>query len=291
MIAELGPGGEISFEGQVFRSPSAFSVFVKRKSNPNRKADDGWTSVKYRQNILSMYRPQLEALLAHGEVPSWVGASVPSTAQRQKRKPKPRTSPQEASDSDLSEEHVHQAPSDEVSSDDEYVYRTVQTTRSGRRTNGRKGLNSGARRSDSAAEVQTTWIQCQNTSCLKWRRVRCDEFPSTSFCCSMSSDPRCAAHTTVTCAQGRAAGPENDIFTPTSFICHSNVPRYANEAAAACRLVSFGHSMPLRRKFPAAELPACFKRPFASLRQAGTTTATRSRSWTTARLMCCWKRS
>lgn len=40
--ADLGPGGEIIFEGQQFKSPSAFSVHVKRKQNPGRKADDGW---------------------------------------------------------------------------------------------------------------------------------------------------------------------------------------------------------------------------------------------------------
>lgn len=40
--ADLGPGGEIIFEGLQFKSPSAFSVHVKRKQNPGRKADDGW---------------------------------------------------------------------------------------------------------------------------------------------------------------------------------------------------------------------------------------------------------
>ena len=40
--ADLGPGGEIIFEGTQFKSPSAFSVHVKRKQNPGRKADDGW---------------------------------------------------------------------------------------------------------------------------------------------------------------------------------------------------------------------------------------------------------
>jgi hypothetical protein len=40
--ADLGAGGEIIFEGTQFKSPSAFSVHVKRKQNPGRKADDGW---------------------------------------------------------------------------------------------------------------------------------------------------------------------------------------------------------------------------------------------------------
>lgn len=33
--------------GQSFESPSAFSIRVKRKLNPERKADDGWKAVKY----------------------------------------------------------------------------------------------------------------------------------------------------------------------------------------------------------------------------------------------------
>lgn len=110
---------------------------------------------------------------------------------RQKRKPKPRALPHEASDSDLSEEHVHQAPSDEVSSDDEFVYRTVQTTRSGRKTNVGK-LAAPARRPEAAADTQSTWVQCENPGCLKWRRMRCEDVPMGGFQCSLSPDPRFA---------------------------------------------------------------------------------------------------
>ena len=60
--ADLKPSGEIAFEGKVFRSPSAFSVYVKRKVNPSRKADDGWTSVKYGVNVLSHFRGILQEL-------------------------------------------------------------------------------------------------------------------------------------------------------------------------------------------------------------------------------------
>lgn len=62
LLADLLPTGEILFEGKTFRSPSAFSVFVKRKVNPSRKADDGWTSVKYGVNLLSHYRGMLSEL-------------------------------------------------------------------------------------------------------------------------------------------------------------------------------------------------------------------------------------
>ncbi len=51
---------------QVFKSPSAFSVHVKRKINPTRKADDGWTSVRYKGEVLSSFRSQLEQLLSAG---------------------------------------------------------------------------------------------------------------------------------------------------------------------------------------------------------------------------------
>lgn len=33
VCADLGPNGEIIFEGQHFKSPSAFSVYVKRKAS------------------------------------------------------------------------------------------------------------------------------------------------------------------------------------------------------------------------------------------------------------------
>lgn len=60
--ADLTDNGEIVFEERTFRSPSAFSVYVKRKVNPSRKADDGWTSVKYGNNLLSHYRGVLHEL-------------------------------------------------------------------------------------------------------------------------------------------------------------------------------------------------------------------------------------
>ena len=34
--------------GNLFESPSAFSVYLKRQTNPDRKADDGWKTVRYR---------------------------------------------------------------------------------------------------------------------------------------------------------------------------------------------------------------------------------------------------
>lgn len=45
--AALGEDGVITFRGQRFTSPSAFAIFAKRITNPTKKADDGWKSVRY----------------------------------------------------------------------------------------------------------------------------------------------------------------------------------------------------------------------------------------------------
>lgn len=46
-IAALGEDGMMTFQGQRFTSPSAFAIFAKRITNPTKKADDGWKSVRY----------------------------------------------------------------------------------------------------------------------------------------------------------------------------------------------------------------------------------------------------
>ena len=46
-IAALGEDGVITFQGQRFTSPSAYAIFAKRITNPTKKADDGWKSVRY----------------------------------------------------------------------------------------------------------------------------------------------------------------------------------------------------------------------------------------------------
>ena len=58
-----------------FDSPSAFSVYLKRLVNPDRKADDGWKTVKYKDKCATghgrqrprrhrLFRPQLPPLSA-----------------------------------------------------------------------------------------------------------------------------------------------------------------------------------------------------------------------------------
>ena len=61
-LIDLGENGEIVFQGLTFKSPSAFSVHVKRIFNPTRKADDGWTSVKYGGQLLSSFKQELHRI-------------------------------------------------------------------------------------------------------------------------------------------------------------------------------------------------------------------------------------
>ncbi|GIL62504.1 hypothetical protein Vafri_16714 [Volvox africanus] len=54
--ADLTEEGSIVCDGQSFESPSAFSIYVKRKLNPERKADDGWKAVKYAGKLLEYFK-------------------------------------------------------------------------------------------------------------------------------------------------------------------------------------------------------------------------------------------
>ena len=45
-LATLRDDGAIAWDGREFHSVSAFSLAVKRRTNPDRKADDGWKCVK-----------------------------------------------------------------------------------------------------------------------------------------------------------------------------------------------------------------------------------------------------
>jgi len=154
----------------VFKSPSAFSVSIKRLANPARKADDGWTSVKYAGSTLNLFRPHLEALLAHGQAeappvppvpvlaapaaggggggplgaPASAAAPARGAGKKRPSSKAARLSPYDDSEGAAgSEEHSAPAapPSDEVSSDDEFVYSApTTTTRAGRRTSGTRRL-------------------------------------------------------------------------------------------------------------------------------------------------------
>ncbi|KAK3268050.1 hypothetical protein CYMTET_23423 [Cymbomonas tetramitiformis] len=51
--SDLNSEGCIEFEGTVYVSPSAWSLAIKRRINPTRKADDGWKCVKYNGRLLA----------------------------------------------------------------------------------------------------------------------------------------------------------------------------------------------------------------------------------------------
>ena len=46
--ADLGPSGVIHYKGQFFAQPSAFSLYTKRLTQPERMADDGWRSCTFK---------------------------------------------------------------------------------------------------------------------------------------------------------------------------------------------------------------------------------------------------
>jgi len=76
-VADLSGRGEILWDGRVFESPSAFSIAVKRRVNPGRKADDGWKSVKVRGRLLEEYK---KTYLLNVVAPSIkAGVRVPGT--------------------------------------------------------------------------------------------------------------------------------------------------------------------------------------------------------------------
>ena len=55
-VADLHADGVILFEGQEFESPSSWSIYVKRRVNPGKKADDGWKSVFYSGQKLEKFK-------------------------------------------------------------------------------------------------------------------------------------------------------------------------------------------------------------------------------------------
>eukprot|EP01024_Parvocaulis_polyphysoides_P033693 TRINITY_DN29911_c0_g1_i1.p3 TRINITY_DN29911_c0_g1~~TRINITY_DN29911_c0_g1_i1.p3 ORF type:complete len:192 (-),score=30.77 TRINITY_DN29911_c0_g1_i1:673-1248(-) len=55
-VGALSVDGIILFDGREFQSPSAFSVYAKRKVTPEKQGDDGWRSVHYEGHTLDSFR-------------------------------------------------------------------------------------------------------------------------------------------------------------------------------------------------------------------------------------------
>lgn len=78
--ADLGPSGVIHFQGHFFEMPSAFSLFTKRLTQPERKADDGWRSVTYQGCTLHDLKMRIAPTGAAG--PAVPGGAVVEAAPK-----------------------------------------------------------------------------------------------------------------------------------------------------------------------------------------------------------------
>ena len=76
--ADLLPDGYVSWDGREFAFVSHFSLAVKRKVNPGRKADDGWKCVAYNGTVLDGVKKEFEAARATRSVDA-AGASSEDT--------------------------------------------------------------------------------------------------------------------------------------------------------------------------------------------------------------------
>lgn len=161
---------------RVFKSPSAFSVYVKRKINPGRKADDGWTSVKYLGEVLSSYRSKLDVCLTNVEPAPDVDGTAsplhPLNIPRQKRRPRSKPAATEWSE----EDGASDLPSTEASDPEREADADLDATGPG---------------ACHVPDLDYTWIQCENPGCCKWRRVRYSQvLKMSSFRCSDNTSDR-----------------------------------------------------------------------------------------------------
>jgi hypothetical protein len=68
-LGDLAEDGQILWEGLSFESPSAWSIYLKRLVTPNRKADDGWKTIKYEGKFLEHFKQALaEKLLRSSDI-------------------------------------------------------------------------------------------------------------------------------------------------------------------------------------------------------------------------------
>ncbi|KAK9857193.1 hypothetical protein WJX84_009152 [Apatococcus fuscideae] len=214
--ADLKSDGTIFFESEAFRSPSSFSVFVKRKLNPRRIADDGWTSVKYCGTVLREFKKRVPPVsgvalgspAAASTVTSF-GSQVPRNLSKRKRPPK-RSRPAY----ELSETTAEQ--SSEVVSDADGFF---ENFRSGREPPGARGGRASSAGSQELCPASRptllqpqrppaeqsplthqqspasgraepwTFVQCDIKACQKWRRIITSDVPEGPWTCGMNNDP------------------------------------------------------------------------------------------------------
>ena len=66
--ADFKEDATIVHDGEMYSSPSAFSIALKRKAQPDKKGDNGWTSVRYKDETLDSLRTKLADLQAKAEM-------------------------------------------------------------------------------------------------------------------------------------------------------------------------------------------------------------------------------
>ena len=103
--ANLTADGKIYQDGTTYVSPSSWSLAIKQRVNPTRKADDGWKCVKYQGTLLEHLKSQFLGGAAHiaaedaegndggdGKAPALVSPQTHSTS-RHEENPNPCTPP------------------------------------------------------------------------------------------------------------------------------------------------------------------------------------------------------
>ena len=81
----LDAAGAISFQDQMFYSPSAWAIHCKRLANPGKKADDGWKSVRYGFAEGPMLHDVKLAFLANGGSTGSAAATRSPASDRERR--------------------------------------------------------------------------------------------------------------------------------------------------------------------------------------------------------------
>eukprot|EP00884_Botryococcus_braunii_P005436 jgi/Botrbrau1/14894/Bobra.0248s0011.2 len=210
-FADLGTSGEILFNGEIFTSPSAFSVYIKRLHNPKRMADDGWTSVRYKGEPISRFRDDTRQNLADRDAraatagPSSVLTASPLRGSHLSRQRKPKRSRGVRHGS--YDDSTLASPSGEESGfggsigpdgpssihGDENWVDQGRTSRQSRPQARSPGLARPALYENEAQHY--TWIQCEEKPCGKWRKVSPEYAQNRSrpWACGQSVDPEYAS--------------------------------------------------------------------------------------------------
>ncbi|CAD7700434.1 unnamed protein product [Ostreobium quekettii] len=194
--ADLGDNGDILFEGCTFTSPSAFSLYVKRKANPVKRSDDGWSSVAYEGTLLCAFRQEYAKRDGAEELEKRKNKRTKRNGVRKRSATAADASwmfTTTATHSSVSYSNDLElcSPSSPVLSQPSRnpVDRSSDNTAGGRL--GVRGLLPFATLNLPPVEPTHRWLECQ--SCGKWRRMPLHDLKSedeSQFVCEKNSDLR-----------------------------------------------------------------------------------------------------